>query len=106
MHICVGNLNIIGSDNGLSPGRRQAIIWTYAEMSLVWTLETNLSEILIKIHTFSFKKMHLKVLSAKWWQFCLGLNELMCPSHKISTDPVAEELCHSWRATYLPYIPH
>ena len=25
-HICVGNLAIIGSDNGLSPGRRQAII--------------------------------------------------------------------------------
>ena len=26
MHICVGNLTIIGSDNGLSPGRHQAII--------------------------------------------------------------------------------
>ena len=25
-HICVGNLTTIGSDNGLSPGRRQAII--------------------------------------------------------------------------------
>ena len=25
-HICVGKLTIIGSDNGLSPGRRQAII--------------------------------------------------------------------------------
>ena len=25
-HLCVGNLTIIGSDNGLSPGRRQAII--------------------------------------------------------------------------------
>ena len=25
-HICVGNLTIIGSDNGLPPGRRQAII--------------------------------------------------------------------------------
>ena len=27
-HICVSKLTIIGSDNGLSPGRRQAIIWT------------------------------------------------------------------------------
>ena len=27
---CVGILTIIGSDNGLSPGRRQAIIWTNA----------------------------------------------------------------------------
>ena len=29
-HIYVSNLTIIGSDNGLSPGRRQAIIWTNA----------------------------------------------------------------------------
>ena len=34
-HICVGNLTIIGSDNGLSPGRHQAIIWTNAEKSLI-----------------------------------------------------------------------
>ena len=27
-HICVGDLTIIGSENGLAPGRRQAIIWT------------------------------------------------------------------------------
>ena len=30
MHISVSNLTIIGSDDGLSPGRRQAIIWTNA----------------------------------------------------------------------------
>ena len=29
-HICVSKLTTIGSDNGLSPGRRQAIIWTNA----------------------------------------------------------------------------
>ena len=27
-HICISKWAIIGSDNGLSPGRRQAIIWT------------------------------------------------------------------------------
>ena len=32
MHICVSKLTIIGSDNGLSPGWRQAIIWTNAEI--------------------------------------------------------------------------
>ena len=37
---------------------------------------TNFSEILIGILTFSFKKMRLKVSSAKWWPFCLGLNVL------------------------------
>ena len=32
-HICAGNLAIIGSDNGLLPGRCQAITWTNAEIS-------------------------------------------------------------------------
>ena len=75
-HICVGNLTIIGSDNGLSPGRRQAIIWTNAGISWIGPLGTNFSEIVIVIQTFSFKKMHLKISSAKWRPFCLGLNEL------------------------------
>ena len=73
---CVGNLTIIGSDNGLSPGRRQAIISTNAGMLLIGPLGTNFSEILIKIHTFSFKKMHLKLSAAKWRPSCLGLNVL------------------------------
>ena len=75
IHICVGNLTIIGLDNGLSPGRCQAIILTNARILLIGPLGTNFSEILIEIHTFSFKKMHLKRLSAKWRPFCLGLNE-------------------------------
>ena len=29
-HICVSKLTVISSDNGLWPGRRQAIIWTNA----------------------------------------------------------------------------
>ena len=41
MNICVGKLTIIGSDNGLSPGRRQAIIWTNAGILLFWTLDNN-----------------------------------------------------------------
>ena len=73
-HICVGNLTIIGSDNGLSPGRRQAIIWTNAGILLIRTLGTNFSEIFSEVHTFSFKRMHLKMSSAKWRPFCLGLN--------------------------------
>ena len=76
-HICVVKLTIIGSDNGLSPGRRQAIIWTNAVILLIGPLGTNFSEILIEIRTFSFKKMRLKVSSAKWRPFCLGLNVLI-----------------------------
>ena len=75
-HICVCNLNIIGPDNDLSPGRRQAIIWTNAGILLIEPWGTNFSEMLIHIHTFSFKKIHLKMASAKWCPFCLGLNVL------------------------------
>ena len=75
-HICVGNLIIIGPDNGLSPGRRQAIISTNAGILLIGPWGTNFSEISIGIHTFSFKKIHLKVSLAKWRPFCLGLNVL------------------------------
>ena len=69
-------LSIIGSDNGMSPDRRQAIIWTSAGILLIGPLGTSSSEILIKIHTFSFKKMYLKMASGKWRPFCLGLNVL------------------------------
>ena len=44
-HICVGKLTTTGSDNGLSPGRRQAIIWTIAGILLIRPLGTNFSEI-------------------------------------------------------------
>ena len=75
-HIYVGNLTIIGSDNGLSPGRRQAIAWTNVGILLIRPLGTKFSEMLIEIHTFSFKKIHLKMSSGKWRPFCLGLNVL------------------------------
>ena len=41
-HICVGNLTIISSDNGLSPGRRQAIIGTNAGILLIGNLRKKL----------------------------------------------------------------
>ena len=76
-HICVNKLTIISSDNGLSPGRRQAIIWTNAGILLIGPLGTNVSEILVGIQTFLLKKMHLKVSSGKCLPFCLGLNVLI-----------------------------
>ena len=75
-HICVGDLTIIVSDNGLLPGRHQAIIWTNDEIFLIESLGTNFSEILIEIQTFSLKNIHLKMLSAKCCRFRLGLNVL------------------------------
>ena len=75
-HICVRKLAIISSDNGLSPGRRQAIICTNAGILLIGPLWTNFSETLIEILTFLFKKMCLKVSSAKRRPLRLGLNVL------------------------------
>ena len=75
-HIYVGKLTIIGSDNGFSPKQHQAIIWTNAGILLIGPLGTNFGEILIAIQTFSLKKRHLKMSSAKWRPFCLGLNVL------------------------------
>ena len=49
MHMCVNKLTINGSENGLSPGRRQAIIWTNAGILLIGPLGTNFIEILIEI---------------------------------------------------------
>ena len=79
-HICVSKLTIIGSDNGLSPDRRQAIIWTNAGILLIGPLGTNFSENLIEIHAFVFKKMHLKMSSAICRPSCLGLNVLKLES--------------------------
>ena len=88
-HICVHNLTIIGSNNSLSPGRLPAINGTNADILLIGTLRTNFSEILIQILTLSLKKMHLKVSSAKWRPFCLGLNVLNNISEVI---PISVEL--------------
>ena len=91
-HTCISNLTIIGSDNGLMPCRHQAIIGTNAEILLFGPFGTNFSEILIEITTFSFKKMCLKVSSAKQQPFRLGLNVLtnwgiLMPYNIMELDP-------------------
>ena len=75
-HICVSDLIITGSDNGLSPGRFQDSVLTNAGILLNCTLQTNVMEILSKIHSFSFKKIHFKMSSAKWQWFCVAFNVL------------------------------
>ena len=47
-HICASKILIIGSDNGLAPTRRQAVIWTKAEILLIGSFGINLSKILIE----------------------------------------------------------
>ena len=100
-HICVGNLTIIGSDNGLSPGRRQAITWTNVGILLIGPLGTNFSEMLIKLQTFSFKKIYLKMSSGKWRPFCLGgLNVLTTTKHNKTN------FMHISECTCYPYVPY
>ena len=58
-HVCVSKLTIVGSDNGLLPGRRQAIIWTNAGLfvnsnlrnKLQWNIKQN-SDIFIQENAF------------------------------------------------------
>ena len=66
----------MGSDNGLSPDPRQAIIWTNAGLLRIGPSGTDFCEILIEIQLCSFKKMHLKTLSWEYRPFCFGLNVL------------------------------
>ena len=80
-HTCANKVTSIGSDNGPSPGRRQAIFWTNGGILLIGPLGTNFNEILIKIQTFLSRKTHLKMSSGKWRPFCLGLNVLSCQIH-------------------------
>ena len=76
-HICVSRLTTIGSDNGLAP-----------TILLIWMLGTKFSEILSEIHTFSFKKMPLKMSSGKCRPFCLGLNVLNHVSKRVPWKPL------------------
>ena len=66
----------MGSDNVLSPGRHQAIVWTNAGILLIGPLGTKFTEILIEILTFSVKKMRLNVSSVRWQPFYLGRDVL------------------------------
>ena len=52
-HISVNNITNIGSNDGLSSGRHQAIIWTKFGILLIGPLGTNFSTILIEIYTLS-----------------------------------------------------
>ena len=74
-----GTLNNIESRNGLSPIRRQAIIWTNVDLLsiAIGPMQTNFSETQIKIQVLSFKNAPLK-MSAKQRRFiCSGLTVLI-----------------------------
>ena len=99
--IYVGNLTIIGSNDGLCPGRHQAIIWTNAGMLFIGPLETNFSEILIKSPTSLFKKMHFKLSSANVGAI-LSPPQCVKQEYMPITNVPADELAYisvRWQAT-------
>ena len=77
-HICVSKLTTIVSDNGLSPGRRQSIIWTSGGILFIGPQGTKFSRILTEMQTLSSKKIHFKMSSWKWRPFCFGFYMLNC----------------------------
>ena len=94
----VGNLTIIDSDNGLSPGWFQGIIWTNAEILSIRPTGTNFSEILIEIHTFSFNKTHLKMLPATPRSFCLGFTLFY-----LKANDVIVMACKLWHKDFIQF---
>ena len=118
MHIWINKLTVIGSDDVLSPDRRQVIIWTNAGKSLIRILGTNFSKIFREIKAFSFKKIHSNMLSAKWRQFGLGTNvltreytrqqvwrSLLSPARKILNSSRIVVNCSLWDCILCRWLP-
>ena len=80
-HKCIRKLTTTGLDNGLSPGRRQAINSTNVGILPIGPLGTNFSETLIEMYQFLFTKMHLKMSYGKMAAILSRLNI----SHKVCT---------------------
>ena len=95
-HICVSDQTIMGSNNGLSPGRRQAIIWTNTGIG---SLGIHFSAFLREIQIFSFKKVHLNESSAKSQPF-LSRPQCVKPQYPISTVYSFYLLCDSFSSGF------
>ena len=68
-HICIREHASTGSDNGLSPGRRQAIIWTIAGILSIGPSGTNFCEMSVDIYTLLSKNNTSKMSSGEAGQF-------------------------------------
>ena len=86
------NWVIIGSGNGLSPVRRQAITWTNDALLSFGLMGTDFSEIGIGILSFSFKKMHLEMSSAKMVAICIGLSVAWYWT-RTNDNPIHDRIC-------------
>ena len=108
-HICVGKLTTIGSDNGLSPGRRQAIIWTIAGILLFrplgtkfkWNLNRN-SYVFIQENSFENVVCEMAAILSRpqcvktlhYWVILFGPSRVAI--HHID---LWRKKCHGWHLT-------
>ena len=81
----VPSTHLVGSDNGLLPGRCQAIIWTSAGILLIRTLGTSFNEIVSEIHTLSSRKCTWK------WHLQNGGNFVSTSIHVYVNGPLRGE---------------
>ena len=77
--VCVDILTIIGSDNGLSPGQRQAIIWTNDRILSIRPLGIRNSYIFIQ--EYAFEKVFCKM--------GVILSQPQCVNFIVSNVPVS-----------------
>ena len=86
-HICVSELDNIGSGNGLSLVQRQAITWTNAGFLSIGRVGINVCEIWIEILAFSIKKMRLKCLLWNGSHFVQGGDEILSYNKAFTNYP-------------------
>ena len=101
MHVTV-NWVIIGSSNGLLPDRRQTITWTNADVLSIGPSRTHFHKITVDISNLPFKKILLKMLSAKCWPFNYGLKALNLHDRNHSVF----QQCPFHTALWLLFFPH
>ena len=95
-YINISKLTIIGSNKGLSPGRRQAIIWTNVGILVMQTLRTTFSEIISEINAFSLKK-------CLWKYLRYGVNFSRLQWVNFQTCPIKTPVCEvpsSWMVSH------
>ena len=82
----------IGSNNSISSGWRQDIVWTSARIWLIRTSVTNFSEILSETHKFSVFENVMKL--AAIYLFLNMLNPLNTLNFYIENSPVLVHFVH------------
>ena len=73
-HICISKLTIIGADNGLWPGRHQAITWTNVGILLIRTLGTHFHsrKCICKCRPWNGISSQLYVYNSAHWDCCIS----------------------------------